>query len=232
MRDFHNSCRSVADAASRTSRVFVLVTQGDDPIALLIEPGLEPVDLDQQNRLGIQRKAEMECLLDGHQDALVHHFQSGRHDASADNGANRIRGIGNRFEDAQHGAPALWIARQSDPGLGDDGQSPLAADKQAGQVEPRGVFGRAAELHDLAVGQDSLDPQHVIHRYAVLERVRPARIRGHVAADGASPLARGVGCIVITSPFQGLGKPHIDHAWLHHGVAIAEIDLDNLSSYA
>ena len=96
----------------------------------------------------------------------------------------------------------LRIARQPHPRLGDNGQRPLAADNETGQVQARVVFGGAAEFDQRPVGQHSLDPQHVIDRHAVLERVRPAGIRGHVAANCAGALARRIGRVMISGPLQ------------------------------
>ena len=109
---------------------------------------------------------------------------------------------------------ALRIARQADPDLRDDGQRPFAADERADQIEPGGIFGRPAELHDRAIGQHGLDAEHVIDRHAVLERVRPAGVRGHVAADRAGPLARRIGSVVIAGPLERVGQPDVDHARL------------------
>ncbi len=135
----------------------------------------------------------MKRLFHGDQDALIHHFQSRRNDAGADDVADGIGRVVDRFEDAQHGAHALRIARQPNPDLGDDGQGSFAADEHAGQIEAGIVFGRAAELDDRAIGQHHFDAQHVIDGDAVFERVRAAGVGGHVAADGAGPLARRIG---------------------------------------
>ena len=77
---------------------------------------------------------------------------------------------------------------------------PFAANDHAGQVESRGVLGRPAEVVTSEPSAiTGFDAQHVIDGHAVLERVRSARIRGHIAADGAGPLARRVGSVVITA---------------------------------
>ena len=85
---------------------------------------------------GVERKAEMEGLFDRDQNPLIHHFQGRRNDAGADNLADGVGGVVDRFEHAQHGSHALRIARQPDPNLGDDGQRSFAAHQRADQVEP------------------------------------------------------------------------------------------------
>ena len=79
-----------------------------------------------------------------------------------------------------------------------------------------------------AVGQHHFDAEHVVDRDAVLERVRPAGVGRHVAADRAGPLARRIGGVVIAGALEGVGEPDVDHARLDDGVAVAEVDLEDL----
>ena len=94
--------------------------------------------------------------------------------------------------------------------------------------QPDVVFAGPAELNDRAVGHHRLDPQRVIDRHAIFQGVWTAGIGGHVAADGAGPLARRIGSVVIAGPLEGIGEPEIDHARLNDGVAIAEVDFQDL----
>ena len=80
----------------------------------------------------------------------------------------------------------------------------LAADDDTRQVVAGIVLGRSAELDDRAVGQHHFDAQHVVDRDAVLQRVRSARIGREIAADGAGPLARGVGRVVKAGSLESL----------------------------
>ena len=108
-----------------------------------------------------------------------------------------------------------------------DAERPFAADEEPGQIVAGRVVGRSAEFDDRTVGQHDLDAQHVVDRHAVFERVRPAGVRGDVAADRAGPLARRIGSVVIAGPLELLREVHVDQARLDDGVAIAEIDLEN-----
>ena len=86
-------------------------------VALRIEPSFQAIDFDQQNRLGIERKAKVKRLFDRDQDALVHHLQRRRNDARADDLADRLRGIIDRIEHAKHRADALRVPREPHPNL-------------------------------------------------------------------------------------------------------------------
>jgi hypothetical protein len=49
--------------------------------------------------------------------SLVEHLQRRRHDACADDLTDRIRGVGDRFEHAEHRAVALRIGASAAPTL-------------------------------------------------------------------------------------------------------------------
>ena len=83
-----------------------------------------------------------------------------------------------------------------------DAEGPFGADNDAGQIVAGIVFGRPAGLHDPAIGQHQLDAEDVIDGDAVFERVRPAGVGRHVAADGAGALAGRIGRKVIALRLQ------------------------------
>ena len=62
---------------------------------------------------------------------------------------------------------------------------------------PGRVGERAAQVHELAVGQHRLDAEHVMHGEAVLQAVRAAGVLGDVAADRADLLARRIRRVVV-----------------------------------
>ena len=80
-----------------------------------VEPRFQPVDFDQQDRLGVERKAEVKRRFDRHQNPLIHHFQRRRNDARADDLADRVGGVVDRIEDAEQRAHALRIASSAGP---------------------------------------------------------------------------------------------------------------------
>ena len=185
-----------------------------DGLGLALQAGLQAVGLDDQDGAGLGRGSRSRRPLDGPDHRVVEHLQRGRDDPRGDDPAD---GLGRRLdglEDAQEGPARLGVAGQADRDLGDDAEGPLVADDQAGQVVAGVVLLGAAGLDDRAVGQDQLDPPDVVDRHAVLQRVRPARVGRHVAADRAGPLARRVGGVVEPGAGQGPGQPDVDHAGL------------------
>ena len=172
-------------------------------------------------------KPKLKRRLDGAEHQLVEHLQGGGNDARADDVADGVGGVVDRLEDAEQGAIRLGVAGDAHPRLGRDAEGPLAADDDAGQVVAGVVLRRPADLDDLAVGQHELQTEDVVDRDAVLQRVRPAGVGGDVAADGAGPLARRVGGVVVARRLQVIGQPDVDDARLDHGVAVAEVDFED-----
>ena len=67
----------------------------------------------------------------------------------------------------------------------------------------------------------------MIGGHAVLEAVRPAGVLGHVAADGAGALARGIGDVVQPVRAHRFGEPRVDHAGFHHGPPVRRDDRED-----
>ena len=79
----------------------------DDLVALLVEAGFQAIDFDQQNRLGVERKAELKRRLDRDQNSLVHHFQAAGTIPAPMISLIACRGVVDRFEHAEHRAVRL-----------------------------------------------------------------------------------------------------------------------------
>ena len=152
----------------------------------------DPVELDEQERLGALRVAGVVGLLGGHDRERVHHLDRGRQDSGRDDRGDRLARRVDRRERRELRRHRLGLAEDAQGDLRRDPERPLGADEGAEQVGPVGVERLAAELDDLAVGQHHGQPGHVVDGEAVLEAVRAARVLGDVAADRADLLAGGV----------------------------------------
>ena len=90
-------------------------------------------------------------------------------------------------------APSSGRRRIRTVTLGHDRERALPSRRAAPSRSGPGVSSeRAAEMHELAVGQHGLDAEHVMHREAVFQAVRAAGVLGDVAADRADLLARRI----------------------------------------
>ena len=124
---------------------------------------------------------------------------------------------------------ALGDRHQAHPDAGDDAQRALGADDQSHQVVARRVGGAAADLHHLAIGQHDFEPERVVGRHAVAQRVRSARVFADVATDRARLLARRIGHVRQSKLGDGLAEAQVDHAWLDDGPQIVDVDLEDPS---
>ena len=121
----------------------------------------------------------------------------------------------------------LGRAQEAKGDLGRDPERPLRADEHAEQVGPGDSGARAAEPHELAVGEHDRQAGDVVDGEAVLEAVRAARVLGDVAADRADLLARRVRRVVETLRRHGLGHLEVGHARLDDDALRVEIDLED-----
>ena len=194
----------------------------------VIDLGRRPVELDDQQRLDIERIAGMDESLGGVDRRPVHHLHAAGNDAGADDGgdaiAGRSRSMGKPISSARAVAGLLQDAHGD---LGDDAEQALGAGHQAEQIVALGIEMLAAEAHDLAVDQHDLEAEHVVGGEAVFQAMHAAGILGDVAADGAGDLARRIGRVVEALALHRLGDGEVGDAGLRHHAAIGVVDLED-----
>ena len=163
---------------------------------LLLDAIGQAIEFHDEHRAGIEREAEVIRLLNGLRDELIHHLQRAGHNARADDFADSLAGVIHTFKNAEEGLERGWRFHQTHQHARDHAEHSLAADRRAAQVVA--VYFLAAVRLDAepfhgAIGQHHFVAEHVIGGNTILERVRPAGVRGHVAADGAGGLAGRIG---------------------------------------
>ena len=157
----------------------------------------------------------------------VHHLDRRRHharrDDPGDGRARRVHGV----KRGEQGAYALRCADDPERDARRDPECALGADDDAEEIRPVRVERLAAELDDLAVGQDEGEAGHVVRREPVLQAVRAARVLGDVAADRAHLLARRVGR--VEEAFGGDGTRHVEvrDPGLDDDALAREVDLED-----
>src|ERR687897_94595 len=187
----------------------------------------QPVELDQEDGGGVGRVAGVDERLRGLRDALVHHLERRRQQPAGDDAAHGLGGGVDRGEVEQQRGHGRWVGREPHGDAGGDAQGSLAAHERAPQVEPGGLGVEPAEDGHRPVGQHDLHGQHMGARHAVGEAVRPARVVGHVAPDGAGLLARGVGGEVQAVRRKFSREVEVDDARLHPRHTVDRIDLED-----
>ena len=136
-------------------------------------------------------------------------------------------GLVDRVEDGEHRLHGLRLLENAHDDLGGDAEGALGADEEAGHVVALRLAGATAQPHDLAVGQDHLEAEHVVHRHPVLEGVRAAGVVRDIAADGAGLLARGIGRVVEALGSHRPREVEVDQARLDHGDLVVVVHLEH-----
>ena len=184
------------------------------------------VELDDQNRVG-RREVRMHRGLRRLNRERVHHLDGRRDDARADDRRHRLAPRIDAVERREQRLHALRLAQDPHDDLRRDAERPFGTDEQAEQIRAGRIHQRAADIGDLAVGQDHFERQHVVHREAVLETVRAAGVLGHVAADRADLLARRIGRVVVAVRRDSLRDFEVRHAGLDRHATVGDIDLEH-----
>ena len=225
LRPAQNSSRSCSDVRHLAGDGAAVARDRLDALDQVIDLGLRPVELDDQQRLDVERIAGMHELLGRVDRRPVHHLHAAGDDAGADDARDAVAGVLRAREADQHRARGLRLLQDAHGDLGDDAEQPFRAGDDAEQVVAAGVEMLAADPHHLAGHQHQLAAEHVVGGHAVFQAMHAAGILRHVAADGAGDLRGRVGRVVEAGVLDRLGDREVGHARLRHHHAVVEVDL-------
>ena len=119
------------------------------------------------------------------------------------------------------------MPRELDRDLGHHRQHALRAGDQRQQVVTRRIQPQAAEFDDVTVDGHPPHLEQVVDGQPVLEAMHAARVFGHIAADGAGDLGRGIGRVVQPMGRRRLGDGQVAHPGLHHRPPRMGVDGDD-----
>ena len=190
----------------------------------MIDLGARPVELDDQQRLALQRIAGMDEILRGVDRRAVHHLHAARNDAGADDVGDALAGLLAGGEADQQRARRFRLLQDAHGDFGDDAEQPLRAGHDAEQVIALAVEMRAAEPHDRAVHQHHLDAEHIVGGQPVFQAMHAAGILGDIAADRAGDLRGRIGRVVEAVLLDRVGDAEIGDARLRNDDAVWIVD--------
>ncbi len=127
----------------------------------------------------------------------IQHLDRRRSDRARGDLGHRVRAIVHGVVNREHRLHHLGLAHQAHGDLGHQHHGAFRAREQAGEIVAGQIRRIAAGRHGRSIRQHGFDAQHVIGGDAVRQRVRPAGVLRHVAADGAGLLAGGIGRVEI-----------------------------------
>ena len=157
----------------------------------------------------------------------VHHLHAARDDAGGNDLGHAIaRGLVRGESDEQR-LGGVGPAQDAHRDLGDHPQQSLRAGQHPEKVVALGIEVLAAEPDHLAVHQHDLEAEQVVGGKAVLETVHATRVLGHVAADGAGDLARGIGRVIEALVGHRVGNGEVGDAGLGDDATVGVIDLED-----
>src|SRR5262249_54189595 len=105
----------------------------------MVDLGLWPVELDDQQRLDVERVAGVDEFLGRMDRRLVHHLHAAWNNARPDDLADARAGILGRGETDEHGAGGLWLAQNPHRHLSDDAEQAFRAGDDAEEIIPPSV---------------------------------------------------------------------------------------------
>ena len=162
----------------------------------MIDLGARPVELDDQQRLDVERIAGMNELLGGVDRGPIHHLHAAGNDAGADDAGDAFAAVLGSSKADERRPRAFRFLQDAHRHFGDDAEQPLRAGDDAEEIVAAGIEMPAAEPHNLAGHQHQLAAEHVVGGHAVFETVHAAGILRDVAADGAGDLRRRIGRVI------------------------------------
>ena len=198
-----------------------------DLLDQVVDLDLRPIELDDQQRLGIERVASVGKLLGGVDRRAVHHLHAARDDAGADDRGDAIAGVCGRGK-ADQQCPRRWRLFEDAHGdLGDYPEQALGAGHHPHQIVALGIEMLAAEADDLAVHQHHFEAEQIVGGEPVFEAVHAARIFRDIAPDRAGDLARRVGRVIKPGTLDRMGDREIGHPGLDDDAAVVVVDIED-----
>ena len=191
----------------------------------MIDLGARAVELDDQQRLDVERIAGVDEFLDRMDRRPVHHLHAAGDDAGADDARDAFAAVLGFVKADQRRARALRFFQDAHGDFGDDAEQPFGAGDDAEEIVAAGIQVLAAEPQHLAGHQDQFAAEQVVGGHAVFEAMHAAGILRHIAADGAGDLRRRIGRVIEAGLLDRLRHREIGDAGLDHGDAVVEVDL-------
>ena len=192
-----------------------------------MNPGGDPVDLDEQHGRRVGRVTRVRERLHGSDDPLIHHLEGRRHDPRRDDRRDRRRAVLHRREVHEHRRDRGRLRREANADGRHEPNGALGADDHASEVVARRLRSLRAQTHHAPIGEHDVHRQDVRGGDAVRETVRPAGVRPHVAADRRHLLRGGVGHIGEAGAAECRPQVEVEEPRLHPREPVLRPDLED-----
>ena len=125
LRPAQNSSRSSSELETLQRRRAAFLGDLVDALDQVIDLGLRAVELDDQQRLDVERIAGVHEFFGGMDRRLVHHLHAAGNDAGADDARDAFAGVLGAREADQHRARGLGLLQDAHRDFGDDAEQAL-----------------------------------------------------------------------------------------------------------
>ncbi len=196
-----------------------------DAFEQMIDLGARAIELDDQQRLDVERIAGMNEFLDRMDRRPVHHLHAARNDAGADDARHAFAAILGFQETDQGRARGLRTLENAHGNFRDNAKQTFGPGNDAEQIVTAGIQVTAAEPYDFAGYQDQFAAEQIIRGHAVFEAVHAAGIFRDIAADRAGDLRGRIGRVVEAGMLDRLRDREIGYPGLDHGDTVVVVDL-------
>ena len=155
-----------------------------DLVRLVLDDCRMTVDLDEEDRIGIRRQADVHEVLDRADRCVVKDFERRRDDLRGDDARDGSARILDRIEDRDHALRLLRRGNELQESFRDDAERAFRTCEELRHVVARDVLDvLAARMEHIAVREDDFEALHIVLRDAVLESTQAARVLRDRAAE-------------------------------------------------
>ena len=229
-------------AASRPELLLVLGVAGkrdlarvvflqdlQDLLRLVLDDDGMTVDLDQENRIGVRRQADVHEVLDRADRRVVQDLKRRGDDLRGDDARDSASGVLDRVEDRDHALRLFRRRNELQERFRDDAERSFRAGEELRHVVARDVLDvLAARMQHIAVREDDFESLHIVLRDAVLEAAQAARVLRDRAAEARRLDRARIGRIDEAELRDVVVDVLHDDARFDLGDEVFEIDVDDL----
>ena len=187
------------------------------------------VDLDEEDRIGIRRQADVHEVLDRADRCVVKDFERRWDDLRGDDARDGAARILDRIKDRDHALRLLRRGNELQESFRDDAERAFRTCEELRHVVARDVLDvLAARMQHIAVREDDFKALHIVLRDAVFQSTQAARVLRDRAAEARRLDRARIGWVDEAELRDMVVDVLYDDARLDLGDEVFEIDVDDL----
>ena len=216
-------------AGKRDLARVVFLQDLQDLLRLVLDDHGMTVDLDEEDRVGVRRQADVHEVFDRADRRVVENLERRRDDLRGDDARDGASRILDRIEDRDHALCLLRRGNELQERLRDDAERAFRTREELRHVVARNVLDvLAARMQHIAVREDDFETLHIVLRDAVFQSTQAARVLCDRAAEARRLDRARIGRVDEAELCDMVVDVLHDDARLDLGDEVFEIDVDDL----